>query len=801
MKRQLLVLVLIILVGFVFCQYELRESYYGSGGPVGATGGAYNLWGSATAQTAVNIVTGGAYVEEQGFYHREKMYFVYFCARDYQRAYANDPDSISIWGDTLFVVVHYLNRGIWKADTIGILSDTVAVWVDSVQSHANYWYEKLAIFHDGVRPPTCPPMDPCDPEFHRWARADSAPGTITRGDQSNPEIVLVDFWEQLKTHNRIMYDPASGDSGGYVDYIRFRKFSGDSILDDDIYNDSDYVEIWADKGNMAYSSKFVFSDTTTEGWITISPHVFDPFDKTTTNIIKYQRPYLATYAKAILWRRYTLFGVPLYPREDTLRYRNFAVAHGCIDPMTPLDYGEQDIVLYDDMHIPCSDTTDSNCGLWESPGQMYRIMSYYTPEGSYLLYHGPGYPYNPPRFNPGFGFWGNQDLCDSIPFDAFGVVVDSMDSFEMPLGKYDGMNPYTQYNMLGNPFYNADTLIDIPVNPSKWRIKNITRGETQDIASAVASGWIQNPIYVYRRQSASAWAYVPLPVNAVVDTHIHEWEGYWLMTNNTDSMHVIMYCESRSPVSLMRRTAGLGWFVELGCQARDEVDAFNKAGYSRNNVYASFREPAKEMFPPDRPNPMRLFFLDGTNELMSSFVSEERESYRWTVRLEAGEHTAEPVRLFWDISAMPDEYVVILKIPAVGDVDLRSNSEIMLAPTFGKPLDMELYVYPVATLVSADKRHVPDKFFMSSAIPNPFNVTATINFGVPAGHGDMVTVEIIDQQGRLVRTLWNKSTEAGYYSVVWDGKDDAGNIVPAAVYFCRMTHREFTETKRAVLLK
>ncbi|HDG67915.1 MAG TPA: hypothetical protein ENG11_02065, partial [candidate division Zixibacteria bacterium] len=131
---------------------------------------------------------------------------------------------------------------------------------------------------------------------------------------------------------------------------------------------------------------------------------------------------------------------------------------------------------------------------------------------------------------------------------------------------------------------------------------------------------------------------------------------------------------------------------------------------------------------------------------------------------------------------------------------LRTTNEYVLQDV-QKPVDMELFVYAVTSPVAANENLVPDKFFLSSAIPNPFNTSATIKFGIPAGEGDFVTVEITDVSGRHIRTLWNRVTEPGYYSVVWDGTDDAGNPVPSGNYLCRIIHPKFREVTHAVLIR
>lgn len=47
---------------------------------------------------------------------------------------------------------------------------------------------------------------------------------------------------------------------------------------------------------------------------------------------------------------------------------------------------------------------------------------------------------------------------------------------------------------------------------------------------------------------------------------------------------------------------------------------------------------------------------------------------------------------------------------------------------------------------------------------------------------DQVTVSVVDQSGKVVRTLTGGSTGAGAGSVTWDGTDDAGAQLPAGAY-------------------
>jgi flagellar hook assembly protein FlgD len=41
--------------------------------------------------------------------------------------------------------------------------------------------------------------------------------------------------------------------------------------------------------------------------------------------------------------------------------------------------------------------------------------------------------------------------------------------------------------------------------------------------------------------------------------------------------------------------------------------------------------------------------------------------------------------------------------------------------------------------------------------------------------------------GKKVMTLVNEKQSAGVYSLIWNGKDQAGNEAASGVYFCRLS--------------
>jgi hypothetical protein len=88
---------------------------------------------------------------------------------------------------------------------------------------------------------------------------------------------------------------------------------------------------------------------------------------------------------------------------------------------------------------------------------------------------------------------------------------------------------------------------------------------------------------------------------------------------------------------------------------------------------------------------------------------------------------------------------------------------------------------------------------LSQNYPNPFNPQTTIAFSIK--DRGAVSVKVYNVAGELVRTLANDDRAAGSYTLVWDGRNDAGQPVSSGVYFYKLVTNSFSQTKKMVLLK
>jgi hypothetical protein len=92
-----------------------------------------------------------------------------------------------------------------------------------------------------------------------------------------------------------------------------------------------------------------------------------------------------------------------------------------------------------------------------------------------------------------------------------------------------------------------------------------------------------------------------------------------------------------------------------------------------------------------------------------------------------------------------------------------------------------------------------DVYSLSQNYPNPFNPTTTIDYSLR--DRSQVQLKIYNVAGQLIRTLINDVKTVGAHSEVWNGRNDAGQTVSSGVYFYKLTAKNFTQTKKMVLLK
>lgn len=108
-------------------------------------------------------------------------------------------------------------------------------------------------------------------------------------------------------------------------------------------------------------------------------------------------------------------------------------------------------------------------------------------------------------------------------------------------------------------------------------------------------------------------------------------------------------------------------------------------------------------------------------------------------------------------------------------------------------------------LVSVDETaETPETFSLQQNYPNPFNPQTTIKYSIGASGCSTcaVRLEIYNLLGELVRLLVDETKQPGEYTAVWDGRNDAGEIVPSGIYVYKLkVGDEFVASRRMLFLK
>lgn len=83
--------------------------------------------------------------------------------------------------------------------------------------------------------------------------------------------------------------------------------------------------------------------------------------------------------------------------------------------------------------------------------------------------------------------------------------------------------------------------------------------------------------------------------------------------------------------------------------------------------------------------------------------------------------------------------------------------------------------------------------------PNPFKHTAQLVFHLPAA--GPLHIEILDVQGRVLRTLAEDLVAAGRHTVQWDGTDNQGRELPPGVYMVHARFDNREESRRVIVVR
>jgi hypothetical protein len=142
----------------------------------------------------------------------------------------------------------------------------------------------------------------------------------------------------------------------------------------------------------------------------------------------------------------------------------------------------------------------------------------------------------------------------------------------------------------------------------------------------------------------------------------------------------------------------------------------------------------------------------------------------------------------------PREYLFRDRPPGPGTFVYRVNPVLMTGQEEVGPV-AQVTVSRLSAGVLAIERIMPD--------PLASGRVSTITFSVPGTGSQLVgtKLDVLDVQGRIVRTLVDDRRPAGVHTTYWDGRDEAARRLPSGLYLVRLEARGRKAGARVLLVR
>lgn len=401
------------------------------------------------------------------------------------------------------------------------------------------------------------------------------------------------------------------------------------------------------------------------------------------------------------------------------------------------------------------------------------------------------YDYNPAL--EGNNRWlEGSDARDFMPGRAYfiitnreGIVIDSGPGKTVKTVCRDTIRVYPGWNLIATPF-------NFPIGKESVSLSSNAR---------VVSG-----VYSYER----GWNEVEV---------VEPWRGYAIFVDRIGSgtAPMYLYVEPRAIAGapLVKAAepavelAGGEWMLRLRAQAGDAHDNLNWLGV-RHGATEGYDEL-------ERPEPL----------IFGDYVSLQfrREAWQAPTSLFSTDFrpaSADAGEQVWEFDVVTNLATTTVQvqfdfegdIPAGADIylidealgiarDLRQNPAYSFR-SGSKGADKRLKVVVGSTAfvqqATGEIALVPAEFDVLQNYPNPFNPETSIRYNL--AQSAPVSVVIYDQLGRKVRTLLDQAQQpAGYHTLIWDARDDAGQQVASGLYLYTVKAGALTQTRKMVLLR
>ena len=375
------------------------------------------------------------------------------------------------------------------------------------------------------------------------------------------------------------------------------------------------------------------------------------------------------------------------------------------------------------------------------------------------------------QFEPGVGYWAISTSSWTVPqTPVANVTLEGNAFYPIPLNTASESDGTTGWTMIGNPF-------NFPV---AW-------------ADIVGS----NP-----NLNEEIWEWNGTEyVQAVC---LEPYKGYYhLNTGGSDRIDLPCNLEPAICTATAKQEPALKGLKLALSQDRDPVSP------TISDVHVSLHEQAVDgldKFDVHAPPP--LF-----ESYRISLISEELDSMHPYFKRTARNSFDEAQSYNLQLKSVPDEPIylhvsglehitnneVYLFDEALGKSYNLKEAPVVLFETQRELSSLRLVIGDAAYIQDEESKLLPDDFVMQQSYPNPFVHQTTIEYSLP--EAEFVTLDVYNMLGQRVRSLVNAEQSAGHHSILWDGKNEAGESVASGVYLYVFTSPSHRATERLVRIK
>jgi FlgD Ig-like domain len=314
------------------------------------------------------------------------------------------------------------------------------------------------------------------------------------------------------------------------------------------------------------------------------------------------------------------------------------------------------------------------------------------------------------------------------------------------------INLVSGWNLIGNPFLHSINWADIitfsQTNTNDIRTPQSYKGSYSDATSIAA----REGVFVFNNSGGSFS--LKIPVKESTGGRV---SGVKENTNPLDEPSWEVLFKTNDKTGKEHTLGGVG-MEEEAIESLDQFDRLNPPALTSSKVI-DFNHP----------------------EFMSpSFKKDVRElalEQKWNFEYKVVDPENPKQEIHWNNSYFGDNSPEIYLIDKTHFATINMKDVNSYTFNHGTSTSFEVHFgYDVLDQI------VPDGLITQSPFPNPFNNEITFNLGLPQDGNYSVQVRIFDSVGKLVRSISEDNILAGYNSVVWDGHNKDGGLIPNGIY-------------------